>query len=173
MSNYIPTFTKMDSSIAGTLNDIIDKIIVNLSSSLSVPLSLSCIIYIAFMGYNIIYGRSSIPLWDFTATSVKLAIIVTLATKAPEYNAWVKNIFFTDLSNAIANVTQGITQGADSGENVWDNMLAKAYKTAFAKTQKETGFFELGTYIIHWIGGLICIVISGIFCTIGFIVSNR
>ncbi|WP_208431809.1 type IV secretion system protein [Bartonella schoenbuchensis] len=171
MSNYIPTFTKMDSSIVGTLNDIMDKIIANLSSSLSAPLSLSCTIYIAFMGYNVIYGRSSMPLWEFIATAVKLSIVVTLTTHASEYNAWVKNIFFTDLPNAVANVTQGITQGAATSENVWDNMLSTAYKQAFDITNKESGWLEVGTHIINWLGGIICIFISGVFCTIGFIVS--
>ncbi|XAM19257.1 type IV secretion system protein [Bartonella schoenbuchensis] len=146
-----------------------DKIIVNLSSSLFTPLSLSCTIYIAFMGYNVIYGRSSVPLWDFIATAAKLTIIITLTTKAPNYNAWVRDIFFTDLPNVIANVTQG---AASSGENVWDNIIRNAAAHAFNGANQYTGWTKIGLFIVNWLAGFICLIIMGFFCTIGFIVAS-
>lgn len=160
-------FTTIDHRLMNALTHIMGKTISNLSGALSAPLTAACTIYIAFIGYNIIYGRSSMPLWDFIATTFKLGIIVTLTTKAANYNTWITNIFFTDLPNAISNVTQG----AVSDKNVWDNMIQNAYAHAFDAANKYNGWTELGTYIVNWIAGLICLVIAGFFCTIGFIVT--
>ncbi|WP_375630666.1 MULTISPECIES: type IV secretion system protein [unclassified Bartonella] len=160
-------FTTIDDRLMNSLTNIMGKSISNLSGALSAPLTAACTIYIAFIGYNIIYGRSSMPLWDFIATTFKLGIIVTLATNAANYNTWITNIFFTDLPNAISNATQG----AVSDKNVWDNMIQNAYAHAFDAANKYNGWTEVGTYIVNWIAGLICLVIAGIFCTIGFIVT--
>ncbi|WP_375635046.1 MULTISPECIES: type IV secretion system protein [unclassified Bartonella] len=165
--DYIPTYSDIDKRLMNTLGDLMDKTISNLSSSLSAPLTASCIIYIAFIGYNTMYGRSSMPLWDFIATTVKLAIVVTLTTKASQYNAWIKDIFFTDLPNAIANVTQG----AISDKNVWDNMMAHASAHVFDAANKYNGWTEVGMYIVNWIAGLLCLLIAAFFSTIGFIVT--
>lgn len=154
--DYVPTYSDIDHRLMNTLGDLMDKTINYLSSSLSGPLTASCIIYIAFIGYNIMYGRSSISLWDFIATTVKLAIVVTLTTNASQYNAWIKDIFFTDLPNAIANVTQG----AHSDKNVWDNMMAHASAHVFDAANKYNGWTEVGTYIVNWIAGLICLLIA-------------
>ncbi|WP_396584278.1 type IV secretion system protein [Bartonella grahamii] len=165
--DYIPTYSDIDKRLMNTLGDLMDRTINYLSSSLSAPLAASCIIYIAFIGYNTMYGRSSIPLWDFIATTFKLAIVVTLTTNASQYNAWIKDIFFTDLPNAIANVTQG----ASSDKNVWDNMMAHASAHVFDAANKYNGWTEVGTYIVNWIAGLICLLIAAFFSTIGFIVT--
>ncbi|WP_039761281.1 type IV secretion system protein [Bartonella queenslandensis] len=165
--NYVPTYTSIDNRLMNTLGNIMDKTISHLSSSLSAPLSASCIIYIAFIGYNVMYGRSSMPLWDFIATAFKLGIIVTLTTNASQYNFWIKNIFFTDLPNAIAN----ITQGASSDKNVWDNMMQHASAHVFDAANKYTEWYDMGKYLVNWIAGLICLFIAGFFSTIGFIVT--
>ncbi|WP_375650970.1 type IV secretion system protein [Bartonella sp. OT172YNZD] len=167
LMNYVPTYSDIDDRLMNTLGDLMDKTINYLSSSLSAPLAASCIIYIAFIGYNIMYGRSSMPLWDFIATTFKLAIVVTLTTNASQYNAWIKDIFFTDLPNAIANVTQG----AASDKNVWDNMMKHASAHVFDAANEHDGWTEVGTYIVNWIAGLICLLIAAFFSTIGFIVT--
>ncbi|WP_375707354.1 type IV secretion system protein [Bartonella sp. AA1HLJMS] len=157
-------FTKIDNGLMEPLTRVMDNTIGNLSSSLSTPLKASCTIYIIFIGYNIIYGRSSMPLWDFIATIFKLGIIVSLATNAALYNAWVRDIFFNDLPNAIANVTQG---AAHSDKNVWDNMIQTAAGHVFDAANNENGF----TFVVYWLAGLVCLVISAFFCAIGFFVS--
>ncbi|WP_019223223.1 type IV secretion system protein [Bartonella rattaustraliani] len=163
----ITIFTDMDSSVMKVLENIMNTTINRLSLGLSAPLKAACTIYIIFMGYNIIYGRSSMPLWEFIATAFKLGIIVTLATEASFYNTWVKDIFFNDLPNAIAHVTQGT---AHSDKNIWDNMMDHAAAHAF-DAANAVSWHALGSYIVNWIGGLLCILASIIFCTTGFIVS--
>ncbi|MCL6230293.1 type IV secretion system protein [Bartonella bilalgolemii] len=160
-------FTMIDNRLTDTIGDIMLKTIVNLSKALSTPLSLSCTIYIAFIGYNVVYGRSSLPLWEFIATAAKLAIIVTLTTHAANYNIWITNIFFNDLPNAIANIIPGTT----FNQNIWDNMIKHAAAHVFEAADKHKGLTEIGTFIVNWIAGFICLIIIGFFCTIGFIVS--
>ncbi|CAK02360.1 VblB6 protein [Bartonella tribocorum] len=55
-------FTTIDTNLVHSITKIMDKTISNLAASLATPLKASCTIYIAFMGYNIISGRYSIPL---------------------------------------------------------------------------------------------------------------
>ncbi|WP_375659729.1 MULTISPECIES: type IV secretion system protein [unclassified Bartonella] len=161
-------FTKIDNMLMEPLTKTMNDAIVNLSSSLGAPLKASCTIYIIFMGYNIIYGRSSMPLWEFIATAFKLGIIVTLATNAALYNAWVRDIFFNDLPNAIANVTQG---AAHSDQNVWDNLLRQAGAHVFDASEQYTGWTETGKFLATWLAGFGCLVDAIIVSAVGFIVS--
>ncbi|WP_375658590.1 type IV secretion system protein [Bartonella sp. MR30HLJHH] len=160
-------FTKIDNMLMEPLTETMGKVINNLSSSLGAPLKLSCTIYIIFMGYNIIYGRSSMPLWEFIATTFKLGIVVSLATNAALYNEWVRDIFFHDLPNAIANVTQG----AHVDRNVWDNMMNQAGAQVLDAANQYTGLTQMGMYIATWIAGFICLVVAAFFCLVGFVVS--
>ncbi len=166
MAKSIDPFTTIDNGIMEPLKKVMGNSITHLSTSLGGPLKVSCTLYIIFIGYNVIYGRSSMPLWDFIATTFKLGIIVALTTNAAHYNTWVTNIFFSDLPNAIANVTQG----AHSDKNVWDNLLQNAAAHAFDAASNTPGR-KIGTFIANWIAGCICYVVAIIVCTIGFIVS--
>ncbi|WP_375617890.1 MULTISPECIES: type IV secretion system protein [unclassified Bartonella] len=160
-------FTKIDNMLMDPLTKTMNDAIAHLSSSLGAPLKLSCTIYIIFMGYNIIYGRSSMPLWEFIATTFKLGIVVSLATKAALYNEWVSGIFFHDLPNAIANVTQG----AHVDRNVWDNMMNQAGAQVLDAANQYTGLTQMGMFIATWIAGFICLVAAAFFCLVGFVVS--
>ncbi|WP_317992840.1 type IV secretion system protein [Bartonella gliris] len=162
----ITVFTDIDKYLMGTIVTTMDKTIDHLSSSLSAPLKVSCTIYIIFIGYNVIYGRSSMPLWEFIATVFKLGIIVALTTNAANYNAWVRDIFFNDLPNAISNVTQG----AHSDKNVWDNMLEKGAAHVF-DAAKAASWYAVATYVVNWIAGLFCLVVAIVVSATGFIVS--
>ncbi|WP_375695635.1 type IV secretion system protein, partial [Bartonella sp. AC66GZZY] len=110
---------------------------------------------------------SSMPLWEFIATTFKLGIVVSLATNAALYNEWVSGIFFHDLPNAISNVTQG----AHVDRNVWDNMINKAGAQVLDAANQYTGLTQMGKFIATWIAGFICLVAAIFFCLVGFVVS--
>ncbi|WP_375680749.1 MULTISPECIES: type IV secretion system protein [unclassified Bartonella] len=139
----------------------------HLSSALGTPLKLSCTIYIIFIGYNIISGRSSMPLWEFITTAFKLGIIVSLTTKAALYNEWIGDLFFNSLPNAIAHATQGTIH---SDKNIWDDLLNKAVSHIFDAT-KSSSWLALGAYLISWFYASLCYTIAAVFCLIGFIVT--
>ncbi|EJF74250.1 hypothetical protein ME7_01526 [Bartonella birtlesii LL-WM9] len=160
-------FSYIDNMLMEPLTKTMNDVISNLSSSLGAPLKLSCTLYIIFMGYNIIYGRSSMPLWEFIVTTFKLGIVVSLATNAALYNEWVRDIFFHDLPNAISNVTQG----AHSDRNVWDNMMGQAGAQVLDAANQYTGLTQIGMFIATWFAGLICLFIAACFCLVGFVVS--
>ncbi|QEE12781.1 type IV secretion system protein [Bartonella krasnovii] len=160
-------FTRAEDILTKPIMKIMNETISNLSLALSGPLRLSCTIYIIFIGYNIIYGRSSMPLWDFIATIFKLGIIVALATNAALYNEWVGDLFFNSLPNAIAQATQGTIH---SDKNVWDDLLNKAVSHILDEAKKAS-WLALGTYLVTWTHALLCYTIALIFCLIGFYVT--
>ncbi|EJF93853.1 type IV secretion system protein [Bartonella elizabethae] len=163
----IAYFTTIEDSLIKPIMQIMNETIKNLSSSLNGPLKLSCTIYIIFIGYNIISGRSSMPLWEFIVTTFKLGIVVALATNAALYNEWVGDLFFNSLPNAIAQATQGTIH---SDKNVWDDMLNQAVAHVFDEAKKAS-WLALGAYLVAWIVGFACYVIAAIFCLIGFYVT--
>ncbi|WP_273724482.1 type IV secretion system protein [Bartonella sp. AU18XJBT] len=160
-------FTMVENMLTKPIMKIMNDSVEHLSSALSGPLKLSCTIYIIFIGYNIISGRSSMPLWDFIATTFKLGIIVALATKAALYNEWVGDLFFNSLPNAIAQATQGTIH---SDKNVWDDLLNKAVSHILDEAKKAS-WVALGSYLVTWIYASACYTIAIIFCLIGFIVT--
>ncbi|WP_375610260.1 MULTISPECIES: type IV secretion system protein [unclassified Bartonella] len=160
-------FTTAENMLMEPIMQIMTDSIKNLSSGLSTPLKASCTIYIIFMGYNIISGRSSMPLWEFIVTAFKLGIIVSLATNAALYNEWVGDLFFNSLPNAIAHATQGTIH---SDKNVWDDLINKACSHILNST-KSASWLALGAYLVSWIYASLCYTIAIIFCLIGFIVT--
>lgn len=163
----IAYFTMVENMLTKPIMKIMNDSVEHLSTGLSTPLKASCTIYIIFIGYNIISGRSSMPLWDFIATTFKLGIIVALATKAALYNEWVGDLFFNSLPNAIAQATQGTIH---SDKNVWDDLLNKA-SSHILDEAKKASWVALGSYLVTWIYASLCYTIAIIFCLIGFIVT--
>lgn len=160
-------FNTAENMLMEPIMQIMKETIKNLSMGLSAPLKASCTIYIIFIGYNIISGRSSMPLWEFIVTAFKLGIIVSLATNAALYNEWVGNIFFEALPNAIAHATQGTIH---SDKNVWDDLINKACSHILNST-KSASWLALGAYLVSWFYASLCYTIAMIFCLIGFIVT--
>ncbi|AGF74931.1 type IV secretion protein VblB6 [Bartonella australis AUST/NH1] len=160
----ITTFDTIDKALMKPIEATMDHGVAGLSAALSAPVTACATIYIAFIGYNVIYGHSSMPLRDFISTTVKLAIIVMLTTKAGEYNVWVKNIFFVDLPNAIT----GVMKSSTPDSNTWDTMINNATSDIVEQTTEASMPWAIGT----WIGGTLCILIASIFCVIGFIVAT-
>ncbi|WP_375645890.1 type IV secretion system protein [Bartonella sp. TT29SHDZB] len=160
-------FTTAEDMLIKPIVKIMHNSVEHLSSALGTPLKLSCTIYIIFMGYNIISGRSSMPLWEFIVTAFKLGIIVSLATNAALYNEWVGDLFFNSLPNAIAHATQGTIH---SDKNIWDDLINKAVSHILNST-KSASWLALGAYLVSWIYASLCYTIAIIFCLIGFIVT--
>ncbi|WP_273787713.1 MULTISPECIES: type IV secretion system protein [Bartonella] len=160
-------FTTAENMLMEPIMQIMKETIKNLSMGLSAPLKASCTIYIIFIGYNIISGRSSMPLWEFIVTAFKLGIIVSLATNAALYNEWVGDMFFEALPNAIAHATQGTIH---SDKNIWDDLINKAVSHILNST-KSASWLALGAYLVSWIYASLCYTIAIIFCLIGFIVT--
>ncbi|WP_375664765.1 MULTISPECIES: type IV secretion system protein [unclassified Bartonella] len=160
-------FTMVENMLTKPIMKIMNDSVEHLSTGLSTPLKASCTIYIIFIGYNIISGRSSMPLWEFITTAFKLGIIVSLATNAALYNEWVGNIFFEALPNAIAHATQGTIH---SDKNIWDDLINKAISHILDST-KSSSWLALGAYLVSWIYASLCYTIAIIFCLIGFIVT--
>lgn len=167
MATTLSTFTifsDINTRLMQTIVLTLDQSIEGLSSSLSAPIAASATIYIMFLGYNVTYGRSTMPLWDFITTAVKLAVIVTLVTRASSYNIWIKDIFFTELPNSIVRVLRLLS----IDNSIWDHILSNASANIFEKAAEESKLWS----VVVWLTSIGCIIIVSLFCIVGFLVST-
>lgn len=146
------------------VESFIDTGVNGLTAHLGGPMTLAATLYIALYGWFVLKGSIQEPAMDFVFKCMKIVIIVTLATKAGDYNTYVKNLFFNTLPDEIGtalNVSQ-------TGINGFDGLMDKGLMTAstlWAKAGVGPGI------VLDAILCFVILVVTSILAGIGFIVG--
>jgi type IV secretion system protein VirB6 len=167
-------FAYLDEKSLQPINAFLDSAIGGLSTYLSAPLAVGISIYIILNGITFTKGLTNETVSGFVIKAIKLAIIFTLATKAAEYNYYVKSVFFDYLPNevgsAIANASSGSSfdaQKAKVGAGALDSLLRKGLDTGTAMWEKGPNGFTIVLYALFF---LLIVVATFMMCVFGYVV---
>jgi type IV secretion system protein VirB6 len=95
---YVFVDGKLDQFLGGRLGDMLDQT--------SGPLRAALVLYVLLYGFAILRGAIAEPLMDFAVRSLKLALIVTLATTTA-YSGYVTTPLFHGLPDTLAQAISG------------------------------------------------------------------
>lgn len=159
-------FTYLDSTTLEPLNAFIDTGVNGLSAYISAPLRVGITIYIVLNGIAFVRGLTNETMMQFAINCIKLAIIFTLATRAGDFNYYVKSVFFDYLPTEISNALAG-NPNAGVSANALDTLLKKGLDTGSAMwEQSELGF----RMILSALFFLLIVVASFMMCVFGYVV---
>lgn len=143
---FTTTYTFIDGKLDATLNSGLSNVIAQVQGPLRVAIALYIILY----GIAVLRGAISEPIVDFAIRSLKLCMIVALATTVA-YSSNVKDVLFTGLPNNVATAISGSDVANVGGS--FDQFFS--YGAALSeKTTKGAGI-DVGAYII---GGIVFVV---------------
>lgn len=137
------------------LTNFIDTGIDNLTSAVSGPLNVALVLYVVLYGFAVMRGAIVEPVQEFAWRAIKLAIIVVLATRASDYNSFVKQVFFDTLPSEIGNIfVTGSNSGLNSGAS-FDAFLDKVFKYGYDLWQNASwnDFFTIALAVAVILAG--------------------
>src|SRR3954452_10311594 len=109
-------FQAFTSRFDAPVTNFIDTGVDNLTSAVTGPLNVALLLYVVLYGFAVIRGAIVEPIQEFAWRAIKIAVIVVLATRAGDYNTFVKQVFFDTLPSEIGNVfVIGSNSGLNSG----------------------------------------------------------
>ncbi|MEW5687698.1 MAG: type IV secretion system protein [Pseudomonadota bacterium] len=113
MADALQIFTPAYAYVDGRLDLLLNEGAANAMAEVAGPLRVALILYVLLYGFAILRGAISEPLMDFAIRSVKLALVVMLAT-TPAYGSWIAQPLFHGLPDALARAVGGGAVG-DAG----------------------------------------------------------
>jgi type IV secretion system protein VirB6 len=123
MDNEFRIFGPAYSFIDGKLDQFLGQGAANAIAAVAGPLRVALVLYVLLYGFAILRGAISEPLIDFAVRSVKLALILMLAT-TPAYGDWVTQPLFHALPDALAHAIAG--SSADDAGSAFDSFFSRA-----------------------------------------------
>jgi type IV secretion system protein VirB6 len=127
---FAPAYDFIDGKLDAFLSAGASRMI----SEVAGPLRLAVLLYVLLYGFAILRGAISEPVMDFAIRSVKLALIVMLASTAA-YGSWVTQPLFHALPDTLARAISG-SPGGDAGA-AFDEFFGRAAYLG-QKTAKQT-----------------------------------
>lgn len=118
----------------------------NLASYVQTPLRTAVTLYVVLYGIAILRGAIREPIMDFAWRSVRLVIIVALATNASTFHEYVTGLLFESLPKEIGNVIVGSGLDTSSGEP-FDKLLNKGIDVA-QKIYDQAGITDIAPALI-------------------------
>lgn len=157
-------FTDMENIMLGPVESFVDSGVSGTAGYLAGPLQTAAVLYISLYGWFILKGTIQEPLMDFIFKCMKISIIVLLATKAGEYNTYVKDLFFKSLPDEIGSALNASYAGTSAFDSLIDKGLA-ASGAIWARAGVGPGI------VLDAIICLMIIFVSAVVAVIGFIVG--
>lgn len=163
-------FSTMDTKFVDTLQTFIAQGANGVSQAMTGPLSAMLTIYVVSYGILIMRGMVSEPVMEFAVRCIKLGIILMLVRDAGSYNAYVTQVFFTDLPAALGNALSGGSAGKSTASiaSSFDNLLGQGWTMA-VDIWKKAGF-DTSMIINGFVSVMIMVVVS-VVAAIGYVVS--
>ena len=118
----------------------------NLASYVQTPLRTAVTLYVVLYGIAILRGTIREPIMDFAWRSVRLVIIVALATNASNFHDYVTSLFFDTLPKEIGNAIAGAGLDTSSGAP-FDKLLNKGIEVA-QKIYDQAGLTDIAPALI-------------------------
>ncbi|RAK66406.1 type IV secretion system protein [Phenylobacterium kunshanense] len=109
--------------IDGKLDQFLDAGAGRMLSEVAGPLRLAVVLYVLLYGFAILRGVIAEPIMDFAIRSVKLALVIMLATTAA-YGDWISQPLFHGLPDTIARAVSGASN-QDAGA-AFDEFFGRA-----------------------------------------------
>jgi type IV secretion system protein VirB6 len=116
---FEPAYTFIDAKLDTFLNADVSNVIAQVAG----PMRAALVLYVMLYGFAILRGSISEPIIDFAIRSLKLALIVMLATTTA-YTSWVTTPLFQTLPNTLTQALGGATS-TDPG-TAFDQFFGRA-----------------------------------------------
>lgn len=107
---FQPAYDFIDGKLDTFLNQDANQVMAQVSG----PLRAALVLYVLLYGFAILRGAIQEPLVDFAIRSLKLSLIVMLATTAA-YGSWISTPLFHTLPDTLASAIGGQTTGSAGG----------------------------------------------------------
>jgi type IV secretion system protein VirB6 len=120
--------------------------VTNLTAAVAGPLRVGLMLYIVLYGIAILRGAVREPVLDFAWRSVRLVAIVTLATNADTFQAYVTTLFNDTLPREIGNSIAGSGLNMSSGRP-FDQLLNKGISVA-TQIYEQSGLTNIAPALI-------------------------
>ena len=153
-------FAQVEQPLLGNVDGISDKLL----AAVAGPLNAALVIYIAWLGYGIAFGRLTEPLRDTWGRVGKAAAIAGLLT-AGTYNPWIRDFFLNGLSNDLLSAITG-TVGAQAFDQIW-GMAWQGGLTVW----KTLGYADFGLQFLVAVYWLVAILATA-FGFLTFMISH-
>lgn len=108
--------------IDGKLDTFLTQDAAQVMAQVAGPLRAALVLYVLLYGFAILRGAIQEPLIDFAVRSVKLALIVMLAT-TPAYGSWIATPLFHTLPDALSSAISG--QAPESAGAAFDHFFSR------------------------------------------------
>jgi type IV secretion system protein VirB6 len=118
----------------------------NLASYIDGPLRVAVVLYVVLYGFAVMRGAIVEPIGEFAFRSMRIVLIVLLATNASAFQHYVTGLFFESLPNEIGNAIAGSGLNVNSGQP-FDQLLAKGLEVA-QKIYDQAGLTNLAPALI-------------------------
>jgi type IV secretion system protein VirB6 len=128
------------------ITQFVSNAVQNLATYVDTPLRTAATLYVVLYGISILRGTIREPIMDFAWRSMRLALIVALATNASTFQTYVAGLFFESLPKEVGNAIAGSGLDTSSGAP-FDKLLNKGIEVA-QKIYDQAGLTDIAPALI-------------------------
>lgn len=118
----------------------------NLAAYVNGPLRVAVMLYVVLYGFAVMRGAIVEPIGEFAFRSMRIVLIVLLATNSSAFQQYVTGLFFESLPKEIGNAIAGSGLDVNSGQP-FDQLLTKGIDVA-KKIYAEAGLTDIAPALI-------------------------
>ncbi|MBM3552977.1 MAG: type IV secretion system protein [Alphaproteobacteria bacterium] len=118
----------------------------NLAAYVNGPLRVAVMLYVVLYGFAVMRGAIVEPIGEFAFRSMRIVLIVLLATNSSAFQHYVTGLFFESLPKEIGNAIAGSGLNVNSGQP-FDQLLSKGIEVA-NKIYDEAGLTNIAPALI-------------------------